>query len=848
MKIKLPLLLTVIYFILILIFLKTFSILSIILFIITIILDHFTKIKNGIINLLYFLAALSVFTPIFSIFLLYLPFAVFGFLLRERNFIRDYVLGFAISFVPSTLIYLISTYLSIPLSYPVIALIFYSLPVIAFFILRKRSFDFFEIDTKNFIFALIVLFFTVIIAINIVDDKNLFMANGAREFFRVDKVIQGLDKDGLIPLYNPGIGTGEATYLFVPPTSLTHFGLTNYLLKFIPPILFFNSHLFFILFLSVSSLSVLFYSIIKNKSNLNMMAVTAVSLLVGLNFLILQSMESSRSFYGYPIAHLFLSLIIGNPKRFNDFIILMYFLVLILLIHPAFGVAMFLFAGSLFFIRKLYYFKDQDEIKYFLKWISKNKLKLLTILVIISLLPVFYVSTPFLFKYLLKDDPGWKLNYQNLKASMSSYFNNYSDNELSFLSLGYPDVNRIDDHKFGFFVSVFGVISFFLLLLLFRVKSLKNFRIFAFGYMLHILATSIAYIKIFRFGGFFRTPGLYLLTLLGASILAVIFLVNKKYLKLILIGIVFGGFLHSVPYAQQNITNIHREAFMGGDIYTNELAFIKQLPIDGRIMSYGLFDSVIDYGINYLTGRYGSRSERTEGQVERMVYTKIHNQNSWGTPDDVLGKSGTELSNYLILGGYKYLFMNIGHPMGNYVIQQIYPNFSYPLYQNGPLVFLAINNTNYAEKIDLVQSVNDETYKQEDGYKYRTISTYYDLGYEDIEFKEVPKEPVPLEFERVSATKVRIFGDFEDGEWVVFKEQHFPRWRAYMNNQEVPVLPSEHVLILIKTIKGNEILLEYSPLPKEKIVGIISLIGFIGFFGFLVFLLKQDSAIEKIQH
>ena len=432
MKLKLPLLLTVIYFILIFIFLKTFNIFSVIFLIAVVLIDYFMNVRNGVKYLLYLLAALSIFTPILSIFLIYLPFVVFGFLLKERNFIRNYVLGFAISFVPSTIIYLISTYLSIPLSYPVIALIFYSLPVIAFCILKKRSFDFFEIDTKDFILSLIVLFFTVIIAINIVDDKNLFMANGAREFYRVNKVTQGLDRDGLIPLYNPGIGTGEATYLFVPPTSVTHFGLTNFLLKFIPPVLFFNSQLFFILFLSVLSLSVLLYSIIKNKSNLNMMAVTAVSLLVGLNFLILQSMESTRSFYGYPIVHLFLSLIIGNPKRYKDFVILMYLSILMLLIHPALGVASVLFAASLFLIRKMYYFKDQDEIKYFFRWMAKNKLKLLITLVIISMLPVFYVSTPFMFDYLLKDYEGTNLNFKNLKSSMSSYLNSYYEEELSF--------------------------------------------------------------------------------------------------------------------------------------------------------------------------------------------------------------------------------------------------------------------------------------------------------------------------------------------------------------------------------------------------------------------------------
>jgi hypothetical protein len=103
--------------------------------------------------------------------------------------------------------------------------------------------------------------------------------------------------------------------------------------------------------------------------------------------------------------------------------------------------------------------------------------------------------------------------------------------------------------------------------------------------------------------------------------------------------------------------------------------------------------------------------------------------------------------------------------------------------------------------------------------------------------KKTPKEPEPLEFERVSPTKIKIYGDFGKDEWVVFKELYFSRWKAYMNDKEVPVLANNHDLILIKTNEGKEIILEYSVLPIEKLFGLLSLIGFLGLILIFIFLL-----------
>jgi len=73
--------------------------------------------------------------------------------------------------------------------------------------------------------------------------------------------------------------------------------------------------------------------------------------------------------------------------------------------------------------------------------------------------------------------------------------------------------------------------------------------------------------------------------------------------------------------------------------------------------------------------------------------------------------------------------------------------------------------------------------------------------------------------------EVRIHGDFDNDEWIVFKEDYFPRWKAYIDDKELPILATNQNSVLIKTAKGTTITLKYMVLPIERFFGIISLLS-----------------------
>ncbi len=845
MKIKFPQIISLSYLVLVFILLKKFYAIPVALFVAALMIDSFTKIRPGIKNLLYVFSALSAFAPLLWLFLLYLPFAAFGTLLTKKSFIRNYIFGFAVSFIPATLMYLSSTYLSLSLNLPIMLVIFYLLPVILFIMLRGKSIEFFEVGAKECASILIILSLVTIVAYSMLDQKNLFMANGVREFARLQNAVQGLGRGEFAP-YNPSIAQGEATFLWNAPSFYSHISFSTFITGNENPILSFNYETFFILLLSIISLSVLLASIAGSEEQsfgaLDMLAVTIVSLAVGLNFFFLQLLESFKQCYSFPIAYLFLSIILENPKAFREFITLMYLSVVIMLVHIPYGAGVNIIAFCLFLLVKGYYVKDKSELRQFMKWLLCNKIKILIIASIMVLLPLFYIAPSLIYKDFFAQIP--KAN-STIAGDVVQFFREFFQSNIRILSLHYPDVNRIDDHRSGFLLAAFGSVSFILLILMYKARGIKNFRVFAFGYILNLTVLSFITAKLsVRIGGFYRTVPPYLLILMGASILSFILLFNKKIIKLALITAVALAFAHSIPYAQQNLSNIHREMFASGEVYKSELNFIRQLPVDGRIMTYGLFSNAIDFGGSYLTGRYFSRNERIELAIERTIFEKIHGQHSFGQEDLILPKRGAELYNYLRLGGYKYLFLDARYPTGNHVALQMYPNFSRAIYQNGHLVIFEAINTSYAEKVDLVKNLDESVYKERGGYKYLTLSTHYGFDTRNINFKDAPSEPVPLKFERLSPAKVRIFGNFNDGDFVVFKEQYFTRWKAYMNGIQVPVYASNHDLILVRALGGNEILLEYSVLSAEKIIGISSLAGFLMLAS--LFLYMANSKIIKI--
>ena len=876
MNIRLPAILAGLYIILAFVLIKGFSMIPLVFFAAALLIEFFTPLKKELKNIAYIIAAFSVFPSVLAIFFVFLPFCVFSFLLPRKNFLSSYVFAFALFFIPVNIIYLLTTYLPIKVNYLLVLFICYILPLCAFFLIGKRSFHGFEADTKDVVFILIALAATTAVGYVLFDDNQLFMANGVRIFSRVEVAYEGIVESGQVPIYNPGIATGEMTYLFNTPSFKTGVALVQYLIGPSNPVSFFNDISFFILFLSMVGLAVLYRSLHEGKESIFLtLGLAAVSIIVGLNFTSLQMLESFKANYAYPIGYLFLSIILNNPRTFRHFAVLLYLAAMLITVHFPYGSGVLAIGLFVFILRKWHILKDRSELLQFFPLPMSRKTLIVATMLLILLMPLFYVSAGIIYKdSLSQKTTSLDFSFSEIKQEfLSSISVLFRQNIPEYFTLKYPDVNRIDDHKFGFFITIAGALSLLFCLLYARSPLTRGLWILALGFLLNIMIAGAFYSHITLIvGGFFRTTMPFLLLLAGASIFVALCIMDNKLFRGIAIAIIFLAFFHSLPTAKQNLSNIHREAFASGLVYSQELEFIKNLPNDGRILTYGLFNNAVDFGGNYLTKKYFSRDEKDMMNVQRRLFEKVHGQHSFGDPDIVLTKKGQELANYLSLGGYKYLFLNAAHPIGQHIMLELSPSFASkifqnlpleyanrtkedfatPIYQNGPLLFLVVNNTHYAEKVDIVSKLPADVYMTEKGYWYTSTGPYYkNLQNPRFKYSQDPQQPTPLRFQRSSPTEVHIFGNFEENDAIVFKEQYFPRWRAYMGNTEIPVFPTNFEMILIQASKGNEIVLRYEVLFKEKIFGITSLIATLLVSFMLLFLLrgaaKPENELDAVQ-
>src|SRR3989338_6234439 len=162
-----------------------FSILPLALFAVALAVDYLTRLEQGVKNLLFLVAALSAIPPVLWIFLLLLPFSVFGSLLSGKGFSKSYILGFALSFIPVNIIYILTTYFSVRMNMALVVLLFYMVPALGAVVLRKKAMRGFIIGAKECLFVLFVLLSASVVAVHIIDDRSLFMANRVRIFTRV---------------------------------------------------------------------------------------------------------------------------------------------------------------------------------------------------------------------------------------------------------------------------------------------------------------------------------------------------------------------------------------------------------------------------------------------------------------------------------------------------------------------------------------------------------------------------------------------------------------------------------------------------------------------------------------
>lgn len=829
MKIKLTQIFLAVYLVLISFITGKAQVISLGLFALALVLSIVffkNKINASIENMAYIAIAFSPFPYLLSIFLVHLPFAVFGLLLVKRGFIKIYVVGFAVSLLPTIVVYTAANYLNVPLNFFIVAAAFYLPAVAAIFVAYKKRklSELVDIDSRECILAMALLLSAAYVGIAIVNNHSLFLSNGTYLYTKFELIVKSINSYSAFPLYDPAASQGESPFLFESPLVFSHLAFVNILLPFIPQVAFYNAFSLFTLFLATLGLSILIRSALNITkemfANIRYTLVVAIgSALMGLNFYFVQLLESYKQFFAFPINYIIFSIILDRPQKAKEIMLVLYMIALTFVIHAPHGVGIVLISFSLFvlIIAKMYFSKEIGSV---LNWILNNKTKAIAACLVIIFVPSFYVMPTFLFKDFLEENPP--INWKNFASSSFSYFKAFLTSNLP-LSLKYPDVNRNDDKKFGPFVTVFGLLSVALLIIMWK-RAPTNLKFFSGAYILHFFVSSFI-VNIPSVGSLeysYRTAEPYLLILLVMAMCALALIIKNKYAKLLLIAVLFIGFLYTLPLSKKNMENIHKEEFISGRHFAKEIEFAKSLPQDGRVITYGMFANAIDPGMASLTGRYFSRHHLTEVARSRSIYSKIHSSHSFGHTDELLAMSGTELYNYLRLGGYKYIFADIRHPIGAFVVSKLYPNFTYPIYQNQYFVFLVVNGTDYAEKVSVLKNINGSIYKEKDGYKYLTTSVYYKLP-DNLKYSRDIANPEKLSFKRAAPTEIEIYGNFEDGDWVTFKEAYFSRWKAYMNGKEVSITSSNHNLILINTIKGDKITLRYSVLPVERFAGVMSL-------------------------
>ena len=856
MKIKLNDLLIISFLILVSLIIKEVQFAPIVITLLFIVFGD--KIDPGIKNLAYVAIATIPFIPFFIFFLFYLLFIVIGSLLGNVSFVKKYVFAVSATLVLRLIVYNASVIgLSIN-AYFILILLLIFLAASYYFFIKKSGISslksLFSVSSEDFRIMLMTLFCLFAVANVIYNSTSLYQSNGTQIYAKQHFIIDTIDKYGFFPLYDPSTGMGEELFLTDSPAHFTKDILiisTIFLKQWFSPILIYNAYSMFVLWIVILGASILLKELLstgnQNNSKFTAYLIILGSVAIGLSFQFVRILESFKSFSAHAVNLLLFAMLMSKPKKAVEWFVICYLTLFSYMIHPIQFIGVFIFAVSILIVL---YIKDLDLVKSGLNYLLKNKFKIVLVILIFVGIMFSYTAIGYFYKDYVRQHPSGIFNPDPI-FNIKDYFTHYfADENTTPFSIKYPDLNRLDTKQSGFFLSVIGGLSFIYILFNFRNEKLRKARLFNYAFLLHF-AIYAAFINVINIGNLepgYRIILPYTVVVLAVSVCAVFDSFDSKKIKIALLAVFILFLAHSLYYARTNMANIHSEEIISEGTLRSESEFVKTLPLDGRLITYGLFANAVDAGMASATNHYFTRYQYNLWSEINNIHEKVHTENSFGDFPELDKITGLELRNYYILGGYKYLLLNICHPIGNKVLQKVYPNYTMPMYQNTEnkcLAILQVNNATYSDKVSVVKNIDNNVYKTPDGYKYITISNLNRYGFNPSEIlKNAPSSPatnpMELSFKRINPHEAVIDGSFKDNEWVVFKEEYFPRWKAYMNNAEVPVYPTNFNMILIKTINGNSITLKYDMMSIEKIFSFISLIAVILCSIVFILLLKYE--------
>ncbi|MFH1786619.1 MAG: 6-pyruvoyl-tetrahydropterin synthase-related protein [archaeon] len=276
------------------------------------------------------------------------------------------------------------------------------------------------------------------------------------------------------------------------------------------------------------------------------------------------------------------------------------------------------------------------------------------------------------------------------------------------------------------------------------------------------------------------------------------------------------------------------EQFQNGQIMTAEMDFLKTLP-PARFLTYGVFSPVIDQIIPLFTGKPAVGNANRMAQQTNIYFYKVHSIMTESVPE---GATLEYVLNVLRQSWAGYIVLNACTPSG-FEVFNIFKESTVPAiyFDQQCMLILNPNPGAFAEKVALskVSLTEKELYDTPGAYKvadfrYRQPGDSFDYQIKFPADVSLVPEPVELQFSRPSPEEIHIYGDFKKGDWVLVKEEEFPRWRAYTGGKELRVEMSNLGLMLIQAETGNEITLLHKPAPFEVLLAAISTILLLSVF------------------
>src|SRR3989344_1865677 len=284
------------------------------------------KLEPGIKNLIYISIATLPFPPFFVFFIFYVPFLVFGTVLEKPNFIKSYVLGFAITHILRLIVYYPNV-LGVKISaYFILAVLAIFLSIAYYIFIKKNGkhalkgvFSVGNEDYRILLGTLFLMFFVMHVMYN---NTSLHTSNATEIYYKQDLVIKTIENFGFFPQYDPGTGMGEQLFL---TDSQLHFTkdilvISTILLKnWYSTLLIYNSHSMFILWMTILGAAILLKELLSmngnNNSKFTPYFIILGSLAIGLSFQFVRILESLKSFSAHPINMLLFAMILSKPKK-----------------------------------------------------------------------------------------------------------------------------------------------------------------------------------------------------------------------------------------------------------------------------------------------------------------------------------------------------------------------------------------------------------------------------------------------------------------------------------------------------------------------------------------------------